>query len=222
MKLYCILKKSSLRREACDLSVNGAVVAHLVSGKRAEAQLPSHARYYISIGDKVYDALTVLTFEDEEATLTVTKGKQGYALDVTGARLEVLSLSRLLGALYDEGQISNLLPWERNAFFALLYAKCNREDTVLESPYLNEIREALLAVGDGEIAERLTRAMDACELSLPLPLMKKLTPEEETALVESYHVLWSEAERAPRGEELRSLLKVYDYIYEQHRACSQT
>ena len=127
----------------------------------------------------------------------------------------MLSLLRLYSAMSDEGKLLYLSPWERNAFFGLLYLDLNLKDAVLESPYVFEMRDALMALGLGGISARLSRAIDACELTLPLDPMKKLTPEEQTAMVESYHVLWSEAERAPRDEAERTLVHLYDYIWEQ-------
>ena len=217
MKLSCILKKTLFRKTVCDLTVNGIVVARLVSGQRTDVELADCERYYISLGDKVCDALTVLLPEGDTISLTVTRGKKSFSLDALGARIEVISLERLLCAMYDEGQILSLCPWEKNAFFALSYAGLNREDAILESPYLLQIRDALACVGDTEIAERLTRVIERCEISLPLIASKKLTPEEQTALVESYHLLWCEAEAVEGDEELRSLLRVYDYIYEKQK-----
>ena len=218
MRLSCLLKKRPFRKERCDLAVNGEIVATLVSGRALEVELEVRERYYITLGDKVYSAVSVLLPEGDTVCLTISKEKKSFSLDVTGARLSVISLAKLLGALRDEGQIPYLSAWERTAFFAMLYTELHREDAILESPFLVEIRDALIAIGEGTVAERLTRAMDACAISLPLPPMKKLTPEEETALVESYHILWSEEERLPKGEERGVYLAVLDYIFENQNA----
>ena len=218
MRLSCRLKKTPFQNARCDLAVNGEVVATLVSGRAVEVELAPRERYYITLGDKVYSAISVLLPEGDVVDLTVSKEKKSFSLDVNGGRLVLLSLAKFLGALRDEGQIPYLSPWEKNAFFAMLYVELHREDTILESPFLVEIKEALSLIGEGEVAARLSRAMDACEIPLPLPPMKKLSPEEETALVESYHILWSEEERLPHGEERRVYLAILDYIFENQSA----
>ena len=215
MKLTCVLKKRFLHRETVALAVNGTVVASLVSGAEVEMELPERERYYLALAtEKAYDGITVLTAERDEVHLTVTKEKKAYSLDTEGAKVEVLSLGRLLSVLCDEGQLPYLCAWERCAFFVLLYLDLNRRDALLESPHLFEIKEALAEMGETEIVQRMARAIDACELTLPLDPMKKLTPEEETAMVESYHIFWSEAETVPEGEDERVLLRLYDFIYE--------
>ena len=216
MKLSCELKKSVLSRAKCDLVVNGEVVVTLQARNVPSVELPPRERYYVTLGHKVYSAITVLIPESDNVHLYVTERNKSFSFDVAGGRLEVISLSRLLGALCDEGQIPYLEAWEKTAFFAMLYIELDREDAILESPFLLEIREALAEIGEGELADRLLRAMEACEIALPLAPMKKLTPEEETALIESYHILWNEAESAPKGEERHLYLSILDYIYE-HR-----
>ncbi len=214
MKLSCLLKKAPFQKAQCDLTVNGEVVATLVSGRTTEVELSPCERYYVTLGDKVYGAITVLIPEGETMCLTVTKQKKSFSLDAIGARVQVISLARFLGALCDEGKIPYLSSWEKTVFFVMLFMELNRQDAILESPFLLEIKEALFKIGENELGERLCRAIEACEIDLPLSPMKKLTPEEETALVESYHILWGEEEQAPPGEERRVYLAVLDYIFE--------
>lgn len=218
MKLRCEMKKRPFQKKAeCELIVDGAVAATLGSGREETVELSPRERYYITLKDKAYSAISVLIPEGESVTLTVERRRNSYSLDVEGARLEMLSLARLLSAMCDEGKLLCLSSWEKNAFYGLLYLDLNQRDALLESPYVLEIRDALEVLGLSEISARLTRAIDACELPLPLDPMKKLTPEEQTALVEGYHILWSREEGAPDGEEAHVLVRIYDYIWEKQR-----
>ena len=214
MKLSCKLKKNFLSETKCELNIHGMVTATLVGSATEVFDLPMQERYYVSLGDRVYSGVTMLFPEKENVFLTITKRNASFSLDVQGARLEVLMLDRLLGALCDEGKLLYLNAWEKTAFFGMLYLDLNQRDAILETPYLLEIKEALDVLGLPELSERLGRAIDACELDLPLDPMKKLTPQEETAMVESYHILWSLAENAPWDEEEHTRVRIYDFIYE--------
>ena len=218
MRLTCELKKRFLHKDEVTLVINGATAVTLTSGDVTELSLPACERYYLTLAtDKPYDGVTVLICESDAVRLTVTRQKKSFALDTEGARIEVLPLGRLLTAMCDEGQILNLTEWERDALFGLYYLDLNHRDAILESVHLLEIRDALLSLGLPELSERLSCAIASCELPLPLDPMKKLTPEEQTALVEGYHILWSREEGAPDGEEARVLVRIYDYIWEKQR-----
>ncbi len=212
MQLSFLLKKRFLQKVSLPIKVNGETVGTLSGAPLVwERETPSYC--FLEIGTKMYADITVLIPEGEEVRVTVEQKKHSIALDVSGARVESVSLCKIFGALNDEGQISFLLPWERRAFFVLLYHELNREDAILESVYVRDVIDALFAVGMSHSGERLRRAVDGCEIDLPLDPMAKLSPEEETAIVESYHILWSEEEKATDEEKREEHLAFMEYFY---------
>jgi preprotein translocase subunit YajC len=147
MKLTLKMKKRLFQKATCVLVVNGAVVATLTAGGVETIEIAERERYYVTLADKAYGAISVLIPEGDAMTLMVDRRQRAYSLDIEGGRLETLSLARLFSAMYDEGQLLNLVPWEKNAFYGLLYLELYQKDAVLESSYVLEMRDAL-EVGD--------------------------------------------------------------------------
>lgn len=213
MKLTVSFEKKMFSREELPVFVDGALACVVPNGKCESVELPDAEHYFLQLGDRVSAEASVLVREGDAIELAVKRKKNMLSLDVTGGVLRTFSMRRLLSALDDEGAVLCLSDWERNAYYAMLYAECAREDMILESPYIHDICEGLIAVGDRVVGERLREVVEKCELSLPLSPLSKLTPTEESALVESYHQLWTREEAEPKGERERSYRIVMEYIY---------
>lgn len=214
MKLCVSFQKNLFSREELPVFIDCVYLGNVRCGKEESFSLADAEHCFLQLGDKVTSELSVLVSESDEVKITVKRHKKMLSMDLSGGVLRTCPIGRLLHALNDETAIDSLCEWERNAFLAMLYAELDREDAILESPFVREICDALVAVGDREVGERLRAVLDACELSLPLSPMAKLTPAEESALVESYHQLWTAAENAPSGERERSRKAVMEYVYQ--------
>lgn len=217
MKLYVSFKKRPFSREELAVFADGALLGVVRSGREECFSLADGEHYFLQLGDKVTAEATVLVREGDEVHIAVRRQRRMLSLDVSGGVLRTFPIGRMLHALNDEAAVGCLLPWEKNAYFAMLYAELEREDAILESPYVLDVCDALIAVGDTEVGERLREAVMRCELTLPLSPLAKLTPAEESALVESYHLLWTKQEAAPAGERERSYRAVMEYIYRHER-----
>lgn len=213
MKLTVSFQKKIFSREELPVFVDGALALCVCGGKSECVELCDAEHYFLQIGDKVTSAVTVLVREGDEVKIRVKRHKRMLSVDVEGGVLRTFPIARLLNALNDEAAVACLCDWERNAYYAMLYAELAREDAILESPYVREIADGLIAVGDTVVGERLREVIDGSELSLPLPPLTKLTPAEESAMVESYHRLWTKEEAELPGEGERSYRILMEYIY---------
>ena len=212
MKLCVSFKKSPFSREELPVFVDGVFVG-CARGGQSCFSLSDAEHYFLQLGDKITSEVSVLLPRSDTVSIAVKRQKKTLSVDVTGGVLHTFPIERLLCALGDASAVEYLCEWEKNAYYAMLYAQLNREDAILESPHVKEICDALVAVGDTVVGERLRGVVEACELTLPLSPMEKLTPAQESALVESYHQLWMAEENASQGEGERSWRAVMAYIY---------
>lgn len=214
MKLTVSFQKKMFSREEVPVFVDGALALVVCGGKSECVELGDAEHYFLQIGDKVSVEVTVLVREDDEIRIAVKRQKKMLSVDVSGGVLRTFPMARLLNALNDEAAAASLSDWERNAYYAMLYAELAREDAILESPHVLEIADALIAVGDATVGERLREVIARCELSLPISPLSKRTPAEESAIVESYHQLWTKEEAELPGERERSYRILMEYIYQ--------